>query len=198
MFTGLIEELGKVIEVQQAKGGIKLSVSAKFAKELSIGESVAVNGCCLTVVNKTSSAFSFDVMEETIKKTNLKYLQPGEDVNLERALKSDARLGGHFVLGHVDAACTIKSIINLESSHVITFSLNDEELKYFVKAGSIAIDGISMTVAQIDDEEKTFSVGVIPHTWKETNLSFRKAGDAVNLEFDILGKYAARLLELKH
>ncbi|MDR3627868.1 MAG: riboflavin synthase [Ignavibacteriaceae bacterium] len=196
MFTGLIEETGKLIEKLKAGDGYQLTFSgAKVMDDLEIGSSISVNGTCLTVVKKDSQTFTVDAIEETLKKTNLGSLNNNDKVNLERPLKADSRLGGHFVLGHVDTTGKIVEIKELTSSHFITISFPEEFKAYLIYVGSVAIDGVSMTVAELGDN--TFSIGVIPHTWEETIFSAKKRGDTVNLEFDVLGKYVERIMQGK-
>ena len=187
MFTGLVEEKGILNEKKAAGDGFLLTFGAsKVMSDLEIGSSISVNGCCLTVVKKETGSFTVDTIEETLKKTNLGNLKIGDSVNLERSLKADARLGGHFVLGHVDTTGTIKEIQELSNSHFVTIQFPGSFKQYLIYVGSVAIDGVSMTVAQL--KEDSFSVGIIPHTWEETVFSAKKAGDTVNLEFDVLGK----------
>ncbi len=197
MFTGLVEETGKLFEKIKTGDGFQLSFTAKkVMDDLEIGSSICVNGVCLTVVKKDFEHFSVDAIEETLKKTNLGSLQNGDKVNLERPLKADARLGGHFVLGHVDTTGKIVNIQELTNSHFVTISYPKEFKNYLIFVGSISIDGVSMTVAQLNDN--TFSVGIIPHTWNETIFSSKKNGDSVNLEFDVLGKYVERIMQTKN
>ena len=194
MFTGLIEEKGLIKEKIKTGDGIRFVLSAKrIMDDLKIGDSVAVNGVCLTVVNRENDTFAVDTIEETLKKTNLGSTKLKDPVNLERPLKADARLGGHFVLGHVDTTGTVKQVKELSNSHFITISFPKGYQKYLIPVGSIAIDGVSMTVAELGKDE--FSVGVIPHTWEETIFASKKIGDTVNLEFDVLGKYIIQLTE---
>ncbi|WP_337864579.1 riboflavin synthase [Ignavibacterium sp.] len=196
MFTGLVEEKGILKEKIPTGEGFQFEISAqKVMDDLSIGSSIAVNGCCLTVVKRTDSTFSVDTIEETLNKTNLGTLKQGDKVNLERPLKTDARLGGHFVLGHIDTTGRIEDIKELSNSHWMTISFPDKFKHLLIYVGSIAIDGVSMTVAELKDN--TFSVGIIPHTWKETIFSDKKIGDTVNLEFDVLGKYVERIMNNK-
>lgn len=195
MFTGIIEELGILSERNKSREGYQLTFkSKKILKHLNTGSSVSINGCCLTIVKKTSNSFSADVIEETLKKTNLGYLNINDKVNLELPLKMNERLDGHFVLGHVDAAGKIKEIKKLTNSYVFNISYPNKFKKFLIHAGSISVDGISLTIAELND--KTFKVGIIPHTWKETNLHDKKIGSLVNLEFDVLGKYIDRIMEL--
>ncbi|QQS35092.1 MAG: riboflavin synthase [Ignavibacteriales bacterium] len=196
MFTGLVEEKGKLISKIPSGEGLRLSFSADIIiNDMQIGNSISVNGCCLTVVNIDGKKFSVDAIEETLSKTNLGDLSEGSFVNLERPLKADARLGGHFVLGHVDTTGIVDDVKELSSSHFMTISFKPEFAKYLIYVGSVAIDGVSMTVARLEDTK--FSVGIIPHTWKETVFSERRKGDRVNLEFDVLGKYVERVMLLE-
>ncbi|HKI77676.1 MAG TPA: riboflavin synthase [Ignavibacteriaceae bacterium] len=194
MFTGLVEEKGKLKLKEPTGEGLRLTFQAKkIMDDLKIGDSVAVNGVCLTVVKREEDSFSMDTIEETLKKSNLGTLNIGDPVNLERPLKAEARLGGHFVLGHVDAFGKVESVKELSNSHFIKISFPDKFAKYLIPVGSVAIDGVSMTVAELENDN--FSVGIIPHTWEETIFSNKKPGDSVNLEFDVLGKYIVQLTE---
>ncbi len=196
MFTGLVEETGKLKEKQSKGDAYQLTFSAKkVIADLEIGSSISVNGVCLTVVKKTTDEFFVDVIEETLKKTNLGSLKVGSKVNLERPLKAEARLGGHFVLGHIDSTGKVVDIKELSGSHFLTIEIPEQFKKYLIFVGSVAIDGVSMTVAQLNNN--TFSVGIIPHTWEETIFFTKKTGDSVNLEFDVLGKYVERIMESK-
>lgn len=196
MFTGLVEEKGVLKEKIPTGDGFQFEIQAeKVLGDLSIGSSIAVNGCCLTVVKRTDKTFSVDTIEETLNKTNLGVLKQGDKVNLERPLKADARLGGHFVLGHIDTTGRIEDVKELSNSHWMTISFPEKFKQYVIYVGSVAIDGVSMTVADLKDN--TFSVGIIPHTWKETIFSEKKIGDTVNLEFDVLGKYVERIMNNK-
>ncbi len=193
MFTGLVEEKGRLIKKIPSGLGFNFTFSAKkVLTDIEIGSSISVNGCCLTVVSLKSGSFSVDAIEETLKKTNLGLLGEGDEVNLERPLKTDERLGGHFVLGHVDTTGIITSVEELTNSHFVRISFPDEFGRYLIYVGSVAIDGVSMTVAELRKNE--FGVGIIPHTWQETIFSNKKAGDKVNLEFDVLGKYVERIM----
>jgi len=196
MFTGLVEETGVVLNKAATGDGYQLTFKAALVmSDLKIGSSIAINGCCLTVVKLDSDSFTVDTIEETLKKTNLGLLKNGQRVNLERSLKADARLGGHFVLGHVDTVGKVEEIKELSNSHFLTISFPASFSKYLIYVGSVAIDGVSMTVAEI--KENKFSVGIIPHTWQETIFCDKKPGDTVNLEFDVLGKYVDRIMEGK-
>ncbi|MDR3610634.1 MAG: riboflavin synthase [Ignavibacteriaceae bacterium] len=196
MFTGLIEEKGKLLDIIKTGDGLRLVFNAKIVfGDLQIGSSISVNGVCLTVVELNKNSFAVDTIEETLKKTNLGKLNLGDFVNLERPLKADARLGGHFVLGHVDTTGTVTSVKELSNSHFVTISFPENFQKYLIYVGSVAIDGVSMTVAEVNNN--SFSVGIIPHTWAETVFSSKKQGDTVNLEFDVLGKYVEKIMEGK-
>ncbi len=196
MFTGIVEETGSLAGKTAAGESYQLEIYANVVmQDLVIGSSVAVNGVCLTVVKKISASFLVDVIEETLKKTNLSSLSIGDKVNLERPLKADARLGGHFVLGHVDTTGKIEDIKELSGSHFVKISYPEKFNKYLIYVGSVAIDGVSMTVAELD--RSSFSVGVIPHTWEETIFRYKKTGSTVNLEFDVLGKYVEKIMEGK-
>lgn len=196
MFTGLIEETGFLEDKIPEGDGFQLVINAnKVLDDALIGSSISVNGVCLTIVKKHGKSFSVDTIEETLKKTNLGKLKIGNRVNLERPLKAEARLGGHFVLGHIDTVGKVENIKELSNSHFVTISYPDQYKRYLIYVGSVAIDGVSMTVAEL--KGNTFSVGVIPHTWEETIFSTKLAGDSVNLEFDVLGKYVERIMNDK-
>jgi riboflavin synthase len=196
MFTGLVEEKGILKEKIPTGDGFQFVIEAKIVmKDLQIGSSVAVNGCCLTVVKIDGNTFAVDTIEETLNKTNLGILKQGMKVNLERPLATDARLGGHFVLGHIDTTGKVEDVKELSNSHWLTISFPEQFKQYLIYVGSVAIDGVSMTVAELKD--KSFSVGIIPHTWKETIFADKKVGDTVNLEFDVLGKYVERIMKSK-
>ena len=196
MFTGLVEEKGILKEKFPTGDGFQFVIEAKIVmNDLRIGSSVAVNGCCLTVVKIDGNTFAVDTIEETLNKTNLGVLKQGMNVNLERPLAAEARLGGHFVLGHIDTTGKVEDVKELSNSHWLTISFPEKFKQYLIYVGSVAIDGVSMTVAELKD--KSFSVGIIPHTWKETIFADKKIGDTVNLEFDVLGKYVERIMESK-
>jgi riboflavin synthase len=197
MFTGLVEEKGILKEKIPTGDGFQFVIEANIImKDLQIGSSVAVNGCCLTVVKIDGGKFSVDTIEETLNKTNLGVLKQGMNVNLERPLAAEARLGGHFVLGHIDTTGKVEDVKELSNSHWLTISFPEKFKQYLIYVGSVAIDGVSMTVAELKD--RSFSVGIIPHTWKETIFADKKIGDTVNLEFDVLGKYVERIMESKN
>ena len=194
MFTGLIEAIGEVSEMVPSAAGFRLRLATPIAREISPGDSVAVNGVCLTAVAGDATAIHADVSPETLRVTSLGSLQPGALVNLERPLRADARLGGHFVQGHVDATGTLDEIRPQGDSFWLTIGYPQALAPYIVRKGSIALDGISLTVAGVDD--RRFDVQIIPYTWEHTNLRLAKRGNVVNLECDILGKYVVRVAEL--
>ena len=193
MFTGIIKDVGRIAGVIRRQGGLRLRVQFGNAAEftnLSIDESVSINGVCQTVVALGDGWFEVDTVEETLSKTTLGSLQQGTLVNLERAVRPLDRLGGHFVLGHVDCAAVVQAVRELGASRELWIAFPDAFSPFIVSAGSITIDGISLTVAKL--EAKLFAVAVIPFTFAHTTINELKAGSRVNLEFDILGKYVAR------
>jgi riboflavin synthase len=195
MFTGIILELGKVISVEKIAQGAKLKIfSEKLLKDSQIGDSIAVNGVCLTVteIDRTKKVLSFELSYETLKKTTLGELKKDSPVNLESALTLNTKLGGHLVSGHVDGVGVIKKIEKTGDYIKIEIEAPQEVLKYCVPKGSIAVDGISLTV--VDLFTNSFSVVIIPHTLKMTTLGFKNVGDSVNLEPDIIAKYVERLI----
>ena len=194
MFTGLIEAVGEVAEVKPTPSGLRIRVDAPLAGEFGAGDSIAVSGVCLTVVSADASGFHADLSPETVRVSSLGTLRRGCLVNLERPLRMDARLGGHFVQGHVDATATIDDIRQEGDSYWLTVKFPADIAAYIVRKGSIAVNGISLTVAGVDD--RLFDIQVIPFTWANTNLRTIKPGDVVNVECDILGKYVARAIEL--
>ena len=195
MFTGIIEEKGTVKHVNLVGTSGSIAIKARKVMEgTKIGDSIAVNGVCLTVVSMQPDGFTADVMAETIRRTGLGRCQPGDQVNLERAMAADGRFGGHIVAGHIDGLGTVKSVIPEGNAVWVTILAPDSILRYIVEKGSIAIDGISLTVAYVD--ESVFKVSVIPHTGEETTLLSKNPGDAVNLENDIVGKYVEKLMRL--
>ena len=193
MFTGLIEEVGSVIAAHASDRGVQLQIAApQIAKEMRTGDSVAVNGCCLTLSSRRDDQLSFDLLEETIGRTNLRTLRPDSPVNLERALSPDGRIGGHFVQGHIDCTSPILVFEERAGDHRLEVQLPAEFAHYVVTKGSIAMNGISLTVDEVLPE--SFVVWIIPHTKRHTNLDRAKAGDLLNLEFDILAKYVERMI----
>ena len=197
MFTGLIESLGSIVDVGEAAAGMRARVRADIATELALGESLAVNGVCLTVVDTGEQDVAFDISPETARVTTLGSLAAGSLVNLERSLTAEARVGGHFVQGHVDATGTIEQITREGDSYRVTIALPASLMALIVAKGSIAIDGVSLTVASIDDSRDAFDVQIIPFTWQHTRFQASRSGDAVNVECDILGKYVVRALDLR-
>ncbi|MBI2111578.1 MAG: riboflavin synthase [Nitrosarchaeum sp.] len=191
MFTGIIEGIGKIEKISKNtknRSAIQMTVNlGKYAKGLKIGQSVALNGVCLTATKLTKSNCIFEMIEETTNKTDLGNLKPGDIVNIERSLKTGDRLEGHFVLGHVDGVGTIKKIQNKPKEVQVWFEVPKELSKYVVKKGSIAVDGISLTV--VDIKNNLASVCLIPHTIEITNFKTKNVGDKINIETDILGKY---------
>lgn len=192
MFTGIIEETGTILSA----GNGKIRIAAqKVLDGTKTGDSIAVNGVCLTVTEMTSCGFTADVMPETLSRSNLGSLKKGSSVNLERAMAADGRFGGHFVSGHIDGTGTILKMQNDGNAVWVYISAPRPILNLIIEKGSVAIDGISLTVAKID--EKEFAVSVIPHTGEETTLLNKKPGDIVNLENDVVGKYVQKLMSLR-
>ena len=196
MFTGLIESVGKVADVTAVDAGYRLRITSGIAAELRAGESVAVNGACLTVASQSEEHLDFNLLEETALRTNLCDLQPGSKVNLERALQADGRLGGHFVQGHVDCMAGLLAHEEHKGDLKLEFELPTEFSHYVARKGSICVNGVSLTVAELTEEY--FAVWIIPHTRRATNLGKLVKGSKVNLEFDILAKYAERILAKVH
>jgi riboflavin synthase len=194
MFTGLIEAVGEVTEVKPASSGYRLSVATALAESLRPGDSVAINGVCLTATSAESATVQADVGPETAKVTTLGALKRGALVNLERPLRADSRLGGHFVQGHVDAMGTVEAIRPDAECRWLTIAFPSVLASYIVQKGSIAVDGISLTVAALHADR--FDVQIIPFTWEHTNLKAMRPRDGVNLECDMLGKYVVRVAEL--
>ena len=193
MFTGLIEEIGTVRSIRTGHGRAELRLVAPYcALGTRIGDSIAVNGCCLTVTSIQEEELSFDLLEETISRTNLGTLKRGSAVNLERPLAAGSRLGGHFVQGHIDRTAPIISFDKRDADRRLEVGLAGEEARYIAEKGSIAVNGISLTIAEINNG--SFTVWIIPHTFRSTNLKAAKPGELVNLEFDLLAKYVERLL----
>lgn len=195
MFTGLIEEVGAVIAVGACNRGTELQISApEAAKHVTAGESIAVNGCCLTLTSRRSDCLSFDLLEETIARTNLNGLRENSAVNLERALRADGRLGGHFVQGHIDCIASILAFDTKGADFRLEIELPENFRHYVASKGSIAVNGISLTVAEV--LPKSFAVWIVPYTKRHTNLDRANIGDFVNLEFDVLAKYVERIVAL--
>ena len=194
MFTGVVEEMGTVTKLIRDGKQQRISINChKILEDIHIGDSIAVNGVCLTVVSFDGKGFSADVMNETFSRSSLGSLKPKSHVNLERAMAADGRFGGHIVSGHIDGTGTVKSIKKDDNAIWFEIAASREILDGIVEKGSIAIDGISLTVAAVDNV--SFKVSIIPHTLKETVLGTRKVGDTVNLETDVIGKYVKKLLD---
>lgn len=192
MFTGIIEEVGTIKKVTEMDGAKELSIKASFVSEVHIDESIAVNGVCLTVVSFDEESFDVQCVNETLRKTNLGDLKVGDPVNLERSLTLDKAIEGHIVQGHVDTVGTVTKVDQKGADVLLTFEYPEEHIDYIVGRGSIAIDGISMTVAR--DHDNVCTVAIIPYTWQNTNFKSRKVGDHLNLEFDVFGKYIVKYL----
>lgn len=192
MFTGLIEAVGIVQRLEQRGDAARLTLQTPLSEDLSAGESLAVNGCCLTVTSTGEGKTSFDLLGETLACTNLGQLQSGSRVNLERALRADGRFGGHFVQGHVDTTAEVLKAETKGADLNLVIALPPGGARYFIGKGSVAINGVSLTVASL--QEDSFGLWIIPHTLQETNLGDLRSGDPVNLEYDMLAKYAARQL----
>jgi len=195
VFTGLIEEVGKVKNIVRKSSGLRLTIETKeIHRETKVGDSVSVNGACLTVEETNGNELVFFVSGETLKRTNLKLLRVNDWVNLERALRLGDRIGGHLVQGHVDATTKILRIRKTGEEFVFSFQTPKDFHRFMVEKGSVAIDGISLTITNVT--QTTFSVTVVPHTFENTNLKFRKVGDTVNVEFDLIGKYVEKLINV--
>lgn len=190
MFTGIIESTGIVTALTPKEGNLNISIQCPFFEELTIDQSVAHNGTCLTVIDLKEGIYTVTAIEETLKKTNLGQLSIGDWVNLERCVKVSERLDGHIVQGHVDQTGILKNVEDQNGSYLLTFQYQGNE-NITVEKGSVCVNGISLTV--VDSKENEFSVAIIPYTWENTNLNRLKIGDSVNLEFDIIGKYVKRL-----
>ena len=196
MFTGIVEEMGQIRSIVRGASSAVLSIEANLILEdLKIGDSVAVNGVCLTATSIGAGGFTADVMHETLNRSSLGALQKGSHVNLERAMLANGRFGGHIVSGHIDGTGTIGSIQKDDNALWYTILADAKLLRYIVEKGSVTIDGISLTVADVQSDR--FAVSLIPHTAKVTVLGEKRTGDIVNLETDIIGKYVARMQELK-
>ncbi|EGL83184.1 riboflavin synthase, alpha subunit [Caldalkalibacillus thermarum TA2.A1] len=196
MFTGIVEEIGTVKGVHKGHEHFQLVIGAnKILEDIHTGDSIAVNGVCLTVTNYTRDSFQVDVMPETLKATSLSHVTSGSKVNLERAMPANGRFGGHIVSGHVDGTGTITAITSRGNAVYFTVQTPPELMKYLVPKGSVTVDGISLTVVEVGKNQ--FSVSIIPHTLSETILHTKQVGDVVNLECDVLAKYLERLLAVR-
>ena len=192
MFTGLVESIGRVRSLDRRGDAARLTLETPLAAALSIGESLAVNGCCLTVTSTDGDSACFDLLGETLARTNLGGLAPGARVNLERALRADGRFGGHFVQGHIDTTTEVLSAETKGEDLNLIIALPETGARYLIEKGSIAVNGVSLTVASLGEDR--FGLWIIPHTLQETNLGDLRAGSPVNLEYDMLAKYAERQL----
>ena len=195
MFTGLVETTGRVLALEPRGEQARLSLDVSFAAEVALGDSIAVNGCCLTAAARDEGALHFDVLRQTLAVTSLRDLAPGDAVNLERALAVGDRFGGHFVLGHVDATGVIERLEPRGQDHVLEVRLPAQIAELTIDKGSLAIDGISLTVADLEENLARF--WIIPHTMERTNLHARRPGQRVNLEADVLAKHVARLVDAR-
>lgn len=193
MFTGIVEEIGTVKSVVRGTLGATFEIGAcKVLEATSVGDSISVDGVCLTVVSLKDSTFSADVMPETMRCSALGSLRPGDRVNLERAMRADGRFGGHIVTGHIDGVGRIARLVREDNAVLVTVHAGEDIMNYVVRKGSVAVDGISLTVADIS--QGMFTVSVIPHTGENTALMSKRVGDSVNIENDIIGKYVEKML----
>ena len=195
MFTGIIESLGQVKQLDKEEGNLHITISADIASELKVDQSVAHNGVCLTVVEVSGNTYRVTAIDETLQKSNLGHLKVGDGVNLERAMVLGSRLDGHIVQGHVDQTAVCVGVETLDGSWVYSFEYDPKSNNITIEKGSITVDGVSLTV--VDSREYTFNVAIIPYTYENTRFKDYKKGSTVNLEFDVIGKYVARLLELQ-
>jgi riboflavin synthase len=192
MFTGLVAGIGRVVGAERSEDGVRLTISSPLAQDLSEGDSVAVNGVCLTATTLGARSFAAEVMNETLARSSLKHLAAGAEVNLELPLRASDRLGGHVVQGHVDGTGAVLSVTGDGFARRLRVAAGDDVLRYVVEKGSIAVDGVSLTVAELDGE--SFTVSLIPETLLRTNLGKAQAGTTVNLEVDVLAKYVEKLI----
>jgi len=194
MFTGIIEEIGKVKHIKKGPKSIALTITAhKVLNDTLVGDSISTNGVCLTVTHINSQEFTVDVMYETLKRTNMQGISINQVVNLERALTLKSRLGGHMVSGHIDGIGKLISITREDIANVLTINTSKDITKYIIKKGSVTVDGISLTVVDVD--QVSFKVSIIPHTENQTTLLIKKVGDLLNIECDMIGKYVEKLLQ---
>jgi riboflavin synthase len=193
MFTGIIQEIGTISKIDKLGGGIRFRIDApKSSGSLHINDSISINGVCHTIVWKVGNSFEVDSVEETLKKTSMGALGEGSKVNLELPVAANGRFDGHIVQGHVDTTGTVNRIEKLETSSLFTIEISQDQMRYVVAVGSIAVDGVSLTVARIEDSSIT--IAIIPHTMDNTVFKYYKVGSIVNIEFDILGKYVERMI----
>ena len=202
MFTGLVEEMGKVVNISKKATGLGITIKGdRVVEKAEIGDSIAVNGVCLTVTELSGNTFTADVMYETIERSGLKRITAGETVNLEKSLTLTTFLGGHLVMGDVDSEAEIISIVPKGIAKLYKFQLEEkyrQNMKYVVEKGRVTIDGASLTVIDTDDDERTFSVSLIPHTLENITLGKKKVGDYVNIETDLFGKYVEKILKFNN
>ena len=194
MFTGLVQDVGAVLKIEKGQDSSRVQIQTQLANELNVGDSISVNGVCLTAVTVAGDSFTADVMIQTLKLSNLGHLQEGNKVNAELAARLDTRLGGHIVQGHVDGVGHVVSNEPGEKWHEFVISVPENLKKYIVNQGSICVDGVSLTVGQINDETNQMTLWLIPETLAKTTLGEKLAGDQVNLEVDVLAKYVERLV----
>ncbi len=195
MFTGIIESLGEVAKLEKEGGNLHITIKAGIANELKVDQSIAHNGVCLTVVWVNGDTYRVTAIDETLQKSNLGHLDVGDHINLERAMVLGSRLDGHIVQGHVDQTAVCTDVETLDGSWVYTFEYDPKQNNVTIEKGSITVDGVSLTV--VDSRPTVFSVAIIPYTYEHTRFKDYKKGSVVNLEFDVIGKYVARLLELR-
>ncbi|MDA3867365.1 MAG: riboflavin synthase [Salinivirgaceae bacterium] len=193
MFSGIVEETGKVVSIEKDKENVDITIACSFVNELAIDQSISHNGVCLTVVRKTDNDYTVTAVKETLVKSSLGQLSPGDVVNLERSVKADGRLDGHMVQGHVDQTATVTGVEEADGSWYLTFKYEPKGDNVTVEKGSVSIDGVSMTV--VNSRERTFQVAVIPYTYEHTVFHTYKEGSIVNIEFDIIGKYITRIVK---
>lgn len=193
MFSGIVEEPGKVVKVEKKGENVDLTITCSFVDELAIDQSISHNGVCLTVVGKTDNDYTVTAVKETLLKSSLGNLNPGDLVNLERSVKADGRLDGHMVQGHVDQTATVTNVEEADGSWYFTFKYEPKGDNITVEKGSVSIDGVSMTV--VNSRKKTFQVAVIPYTYEHTVFKTYEEGTIVNLEFDIIGKYITKIVK---
>jgi len=193
VFTGIVEAIGTVVRLQKEFSNIRLSIKSPFTRELKVDQSISHNGACLTVTKISGDEYEVVAIEETISKTNLGSLKVGDEINLERSMKLGDRIDGHIVQGHVDETAVCKNVADANGSSVFTFEYNTESANVTVEKGSVCVNGVSLTV--VESGKNFFSVCIIPYTFENTNFHSLKKGDAVNLEFDVIGKYVSRLMK---
>jgi riboflavin synthase len=193
MFTGIIEATGVVTDIKKESANLRLSISCPFINELKVDQSVSHNGVCLTVEKISGNSYEVVAVEETLKRSNLGKLNPGDLINLERSMKLGDRLDGHIVQGHVDETAVCNSVENRDGSWLYSFKLNAGSNNILIEKGSVSVNGVSLTV--VDTAQNNFSVAIIPYTFEHTNFKTMKAGDTVNIEFDVIGKYVQKIME---